>query len=65
MKYELEMLKIIIIIIGYTLWIISLLMWQYHNKSWKIQSFQILEWTNFLKKIIIHFVNVETDPRLQ
>jgi hypothetical protein len=45
--YKVYVLKIIIIIIGHTLSIFSVLMWQYHNRSWKIQWFQI-----FLNKII-------------
>jgi hypothetical protein len=58
-KILIDKLKIIIIIIGYTLNII-LLTSQYHNKSWKILIISI-----FRKKLKQnYFVNVETYPRL-
>jgi hypothetical protein len=39
-KYEVDMLKIVISIVSYTLWIISLFIWQYHNRSWKFNNFK-------------------------
>jgi len=63
-KFEVIMFKIIIISIGYILndFIIS-----YHNiivNYENIYNFKIKNEFIFLKKTIICFVNVETDPRL-
>ncbi len=66
-KYEVDMLKIIIIMIGYTL--DNFITHSYENiivDHNKINNFEFLKKEIILwKKIIINFVNVETDPRLR
>jgi hypothetical protein len=74
-KYEVDMLKIIIIIIGY---ILNKFHYSHHNilgDDWKyIYFFQNLKINSFFGKyiiiiiiiiIIIRFVNVETDPSVK
>lgn len=42
-----------------TIWIFSLLVWQFHNNSWKFNNFKFLKGINL--KIIILFFGVEAD----
>jgi hypothetical protein len=63
-KYDIDMLKIIIIIIGYTM---NNFTYSCNNiiiDHGKFNNFQILKTNFFIKKISICFVDVETDPRL-
>jgi len=59
--YEVDMLKIIIIIIVYTL---NKFHYSYHNIIVNDGNFYNFKMKNqFYLFLIIHFVNVETDPR--
>jgi len=66
-KCEVDMLKSHLNYQSLQPWIIiSLLLSQYHSRWWKkIIISKFLKRIHFLKNIIIHFVNVETDPRLR
>ncbi len=63
-NYEIDMLKIIMIIIAYTLnnftTHMTISVYNRNNKNFKFKKEVI-----FRMKIFIHLVNVETDPRLQ
>jgi hypothetical protein len=70
-KYEVDTLKIIIIIIGYILNNFTTHVTISYSRWWKMNSFLIFfqniknEFIFWKIIIIIHLVNVETDPRLR